>query len=85
MGRAEMHEAVKLALMACRAVPFFLLPLFHVLTDVLLSVALTHRHPPAKTCFFGTLQTKQAARIFSDAEHPTYSGKAVAFLAAGKQ
>lgn len=29
-----------------------------------------------------TAQTKRFARIFTDAEHPTYSGKAVAFLAA---
>ena len=32
---------------------------------------------------FFTLQSKKAAALFKDAEDPTFSGKAVAWLAAG--
>jgi len=85
VGRAEMHEVVKPSFREYRVFPFFLFFRSFSQTSCFQLLKLTLVVLLKRVVFFCTFQTEKAARIFSDAEHPTYSGKAVAFLAAGKQ
>lgn len=85
VGRAEMHEVVKSSFREYRAFPFFSFFRSFSQTSCFQLLKLTLVVLLKRVVFFCTFQTEKAARFFSDAEHPTYSGKAVAFLAAGKQ